>query len=369
MDANHFDFDHLTKALSTPDIRRRVVTLLASLPLVTGLSSLLGEEESSASGRRKQRRKQDHHRHDQLSAEKKRKNKRKKRKNKKKCKPQSSDQTCDGRCGTVTNNCKKAVDCGSCGCTQHSDCGADALCLDDGSCQACTVTCPGGACTEAALQEALTAGGTIYVCPGRYTGTFNALTNATIIGAGDGTDEASDTILDAQDTGRVFVNAGENSTLARLRITGGFGEIFGAGLYHLGGTLTMTDCTIAGNQNSLQGAGIYNQGSSQSSSLNMTRCVVTGNNSGKSGGGIFSTSTLNMTSCQITGNEAGEAGGGIYAGSGAVKLDACTVTGNHAGSSGGGVIGALGTVTLVNGATITNNTPNNCAGSVPGCMN
>lgn len=38
----------------------------------------------------------------------------KRKKKKKKCKPESNSATCSGRCGSVKNNCKKSVECGSC---------------------------------------------------------------------------------------------------------------------------------------------------------------------------------------------------------------------------------------------------------------
>lgn len=458
-------FDLLTKALAAPDARRRVLGVLASLPLV-GFAALLSDEEADASGRRKRHRRNNQRppRRDPLSAAKKRKKKKRKKHKKgtKPCTPQSPAQTCDGQCGPVTNNCNQSVDCGACdcdatncpngccqggachvddddacgtsggicqscagtgatcggggtpgvcgctpsdpcgagvcgsvtnncgeqvncggcsnptpicanhtcaACSQHSDCGANALCLADGSCQACTVTCPGGTCAGTQLQEAIKNGGTIYVCPGRYTGRYNTFANVTLIGAGDGTNAANNTILDAQNTGRTVTNGASTTVLTRLRITGARETAsFGGGIYHVNGTLTMTDCTVTGNANlgTGDGAGIYNQGGS----VTMTRCRVTDNDGSGDGGGLFNIATLTMTNCQISDNDAGEHGGGIYVAAGTVTLDACTVSNNDANINGGGVIRASNnaTVTLRNGTTITNNTPDNCFNSVPGCM-
>ena len=56
--------------------------------------------------------------------------KRKKKKKKKKCTPQSRTTTCAGRCGSVVNNCRKAVNCDSCPVCQRCD-SATATCQPD----------------------------------------------------------------------------------------------------------------------------------------------------------------------------------------------------------------------------------------------
>ena len=255
-------------------------------------------------------------------------------------------------------------------CNSHAECGANTLCLSDGSCHACTVTCPAGTCAGTQLQAALTAGGTIYVCPGRYTGNFNTFANYALIGAGDGSNEASNTILDALNSGRALTNGAKSGSLARVRLTGAeVTSSFGGGIYHVpsnpSGTLTMTECTVADNVNlnTGMGAGVYNQGT-----LNMTRCTVTENEGSNAGGGLHTISTLSMTNCQITNNRAGTDGGGIRISGGTAILDGCTVSGNTAGTTAGGVSKAsAATLTLLNGTTISGNNPNNCGGSVSGC--
>ena len=54
--------------------------------------------------------------------------------------------------------------------TELRRCPANQICLRSGLCQACDVTCPSGdpAICGDDLQSALDAGGTVYVCPGRY---------------------------------------------------------------------------------------------------------------------------------------------------------------------------------------------------------
>jgi hypothetical protein len=103
MDASRFDA--LARALVTAGSRRRLLGLLATLPLVCGLAAFLGEDEAAARGHRHRRRVK-HHKH----------GKGRRRKHHKKCQPNSLAKTCAGKCGKVKNNCQKTVDCGSCAC-------------------------------------------------------------------------------------------------------------------------------------------------------------------------------------------------------------------------------------------------------------
>lgn len=114
MDARHFD--RLTRALSKAGARRGLLGLLATLPVLGGLMALLDFDEVDAKGRRK-RRKQ---RHKKRTGNRK-KNRKGQRKGKKKppaCAPESVAQTCAGKCGSVPNNCRQTVDCGSCACEE-----------------------------------------------------------------------------------------------------------------------------------------------------------------------------------------------------------------------------------------------------------
>jgi hypothetical protein len=88
-------------------------------------------------------------------------------KGKKKCKPKPLAKICRGKCGRVTNNCKKRVDCGPCTCKpacpsclrcnsavgvcerdpnqQGDPCGETGqICLGDGSCACDAGSCGGG---------------------------------------------------------------------------------------------------------------------------------------------------------------------------------------------------------------------------------
>lgn len=94
MDDRHFDA--LTKALATPGPRRRLLGTAAALPLLGGVLASRTADEAEGKGHKK----------------------RKGRKGrKKKCQAEPASQTCAGTCGSVTNNCQQAVNCGSCACS------------------------------------------------------------------------------------------------------------------------------------------------------------------------------------------------------------------------------------------------------------
>ena len=147
MDLTHLD--RLSRALAAPGPRRRVLGLLAGFG---GLLGLLAPEETDAARRRKRRKT----RHKRRSGSGK---KNRKGTHKKPCTAESIAQTCAGRCGSITNTCKKLVDCGTCtcatGCPVCQTCNTttnacdpvanDAPC-DDGD--ACTQTdrCQNGTC-------------------------------------------------------------------------------------------------------------------------------------------------------------------------------------------------------------------------------
>jgi hypothetical protein len=256
---------------------------------------------------------------------------------------------------------------------------ATAICLD-GVCQTCDVTCADGACAGATLQEALNAGGTVVVCPGRYTGNYTFPVDVTVIGAGEGDDPRVDTILDAQQSGRVVdIPASRTVALRQLRITEGrTSESFGgAGIQNLGTLLTMTDCTVSHNENNAstgddaRGGGIASAGSR----LEMTRCTVRNNavtNAGSGtghGAGIFNVGVLVMTDSVIRNNTAKSRAGGLWNDQTTTTLTGCQVTENiltnPESTGGGGIWVNKGSVTL-NNSYVWNNTNNQCVGNVSG---
>ncbi|MFN8661548.1 MAG: hypothetical protein U0075_06630 [Thermomicrobiales bacterium] len=437
MDSSRFDL--LARALGDAGTDRRTLTgllggaFLSALPIAT--------EARKERRRRKHRDDARQHDHDaDVDSEK------KKKKKKKKCKPDSTAVTCAGKCGSVTNNCKQAVNCGSCACspaceacftcqasantpgtcvvdpqkvgqtcggsgqvcqangdclcsdsacsnptpvcgqevcevctnaaqcqaagkgdiccngscfsgdccdnsectdptkpicTEHvcspctstSQCGNKEIC-DNGGCQSCDVCAQGCTYTtpQAAIDDA-TVTTTIRICPGTYGRIYKHTIDpdVTLIGAGDGTDAASNTILtDPGDDGHVARFEGGTSTLRRTRVTGGNG----GGVLNNFATLTMIDCTVSNNTarpGGFVGGGIENNGA-----LSLTNVNVENNTAVTQGGGIynFSGNTITFTGSnlvannKLTDNVGTPPGSGIFNDGTIIGLDTVTIRDN-----------------------------------------
>ena len=256
-------------------------------------------------------------------------------------------------------------------------CAAGTICVND-TCQACTLTCDDtpGACGDA-LKAGLAEGGTMYLCPGTYEGTFTPTADAEIYGAGGDTDDPlSSTILVAPTNSRVMsITTGISLLLSGVRVTGGRTSGAGGGIYldHADAEFSLRNSVISGNEASyifVSGGGIANY----HATVTISHSEISGNSTLGNGGGISNQSgNLTITNSTIARNSAGENGGGIYQdASGVTTLDATvTVTGNEAnviggGTSGGGVYRAGGTVNI-NGAAVTGNEPDQYAGGISGC--
>ena len=277
-------------------------------------------------------------------------------------------------------------------CSGNAECASGSIC-SQGVCRICTVTCNGDAlaCGET-LNQRLSQGGTVYVCPGRYAGGFTTVT-ATVIGAGSGEDPTTSTILDGRDLSRVLrISDGATVSLSRLRVTrGNSGNEAGGGLYAKDGDLSIDGCAIENNHTSgsnfAGGGGVYAEGCR----VTITNSSVTNNTSGFgggiklqecpqssiasslitlnrvfgcgaficSGGGIASNGTpLTISGTEISGNSSSGDGGGISTVS-ALTLDGTTRIVNNVASTawrGGGIAHGSGTV-VTGGATIKDNTP------------
>ena len=175
----------------------------------------------------------------------------------------------------------------------------------------CGDVCSGEGCQFQSIEEAVASapsGSTIRICPGTYDA-FGISRDVTIIGAGDGDDDSSNTIVESSDNGNVVsVSGGARATLQSLRITGGSSPDNGGGVNNTA-TLTLIDCTVTDNSASAGGGGIYNAGT-----LTLTSCDVTDNSGSDGGGGIFNDEhgAVALTDCRITGNSTNNAGGGVY---------------------------------------------------------
>jgi hypothetical protein len=117
-------FDRLTKVLSTGGTRRRLLAVLAALPLTAPLGDVL----TGASVARAKKGKS--------------------------CKLESRRKTCRGKCGIVRGNCRGPIDCGKCcepepkttTCTLRcgpvkNNCGKTVDCGECGTCRADIVDC------------------------------------------------------------------------------------------------------------------------------------------------------------------------------------------------------------------------------------
>jgi parallel beta-helix repeat protein len=255
-------------------------------------------------------------------------------------------------------------------------CDGDQLCID-GVCQPCAVTCDGEpAACAAALQAAFDAApsGPLYVCPGRYSGHYVIAAGIEVIGAGDGDDPASATILDGLGTSRVLsIGPGQGEVrLERLRLTNGNEGTSGGGISSNNNrTLILRRCTVSGNHAAARGGGINNQ----AGTLTLDDCRIEENSAANGGGGIFFSSSASCTltgTTQVRGNEAGSQGGGLFVAAGTVTIDAgCRVTANEAPAGQGGGIyknNASSAATLANDQIVTDNIGGNCAGaSITNC--
>jgi hypothetical protein len=327
-------------------------------------------------------------------------------------------------CTTILPNGKPATSCDcALGCPPGSVC-------ELGGCQPCTVSCPSGdgvACGKELQRHIDADEQVIYICPGRYIGNFTIFAprpSLTLIGAGDGDNPANSTILDGAQKGRVFLVPGEVSvSLVGMRVTNGSANPGGCLLNQ--GTLELADCTVDQCRASVSGGGVRNDGR-----LSVAGCTFSNNIAGgdprnfdggggicnkgqlttltdssffQNKGGAFGGGLLNdgdgqtpITNCTFANNDA-ERGGGIFNSAGIVlkhtaitgpgtgiplsRIGAglhnvgtavfdrdCRVTGNIAFETGGGIFNVNFPIDL-NGATVTGNTPNNCAGParVNGC--
>lgn len=204
-------------------------------------------------------------------------------------------------------------------------------------------------------------------------GNITTSRDLTLLGAGEGADDATNTIL--QGTGGTSVvriespTTLQNVTLRDLRITGGdASHHYGGGVYYLGDVLTMTDCTVTGNAAKFGGGGII---IAFGLAVVLTRCTITNNQATDGiGGGIATAGQTTLTDCVVAGNTAANLGGGIYVYGGSLTLNTTRVGGptpteaNHAngpgGTPGGGIYLFGAVVNPTNASVVCGNVPDQC---------
>ncbi len=170
-------------------------------------------------------------------------------------------------------------------------------------------------------------------------------------------DTAANTIVDANNTGRVFdaywtVTATFNDlTIKNGGSTGS--RPSGAGIQGYNSTITIDDCVIEDNIG-YQGGGIA---ATSGGSLTITDTIIRDNNTSRFGAGLYLNGvTVSISNSEISGNStaSGYDGGGLYMSGGSLTLDSVAVDDNYAGQDGGGV--AVSSVSLaITGGSITNN--------------
>ncbi|MBT8114286.1 MAG: CSLREA domain-containing protein, partial [Arenicella sp.] len=161
---------------------------------------------------------------------------------------------------------------------------------------------------------------------------------------------ASNLVIDANNTGRVFDIYEATVELVSLTLTGGNVADSGGGINAVTSKLILTDSSVSGNNASAgSGGGIL---VTTSSTLELENSTVSNNNSSNYGGGIYASgSMVSLANSTLSGNTANNDGGGIDAARSTVlNMTNSTVTGNEATNGSGGGIDAyeFADVTLVN---------------------
>jgi hypothetical protein len=124
-------------------------------------------------------------------------------------------------------------------------------------------------------------------------------------------------------------------------------DIFGAGIYITGGTLTILRSIISGNRAFIGYAGGIR---ASGCAVNITDSTISGNSAYFDGGGLLASncSEVNLTGTTFSGNVAEESrGGGAYIQNGPAVIDRCIFIGNGAGTCGAG-----GGIAIGNGTTL-----------------
>ena len=102
---------------------------------------------------------------------------------------------------------------------------------------------------------------------------------------------------------------------------------YGGGIY--GGTLTITDGSIADNTSDGQGGGLY------AVSGQVNGCLISGNTSALEGGGVWSNGSLTLSWTTVEDNHSSTTGGAWYKSYGTALVQNCTVRNNSATTVGG----------------------------------
>lgn len=262
---------------------------------------------------------------------------------------------CDGKqCGL--DGCGNTGTCGSCAAGQT--CNGVGQCVS--SCTVCSSGCPFTA-VQAAI-DAAKSGDTITICTGTYSERISIPQNLTLAGAGASVE------LDGGGLGSVvFVQPGVAVTIANLTIANGMaltpGEPgFGGGITNLGHVILRN--VIVQNNTALFGGGISND---NLATLRLDNTTVTRNvarlvgEMGGQGGGINTQGVLIVDNGSVISQNQAVDGGGISNVIGGPQTNSVVVkggsriTGNTASRDGGGIY-TFEAQTTIDDSTVLNNT-------------
>jgi predicted outer membrane repeat protein len=220
------------------------------------------------------------------------------------------------------------------------------------------------------------AGDTIYVATGTYTGTGDEVVlldkDAMISGGWDETfvAQVASSTIDGEEARRgVVVNSGVSAVVERFTAQHGYtGDANGGGIYN-SGTLTLTNCTINDNYayydgyDDHGGGGIYNIGA-----LSLLSSTIKNNTATDSGGGIYGTngSSTIIKDSRIFANEAfNNEGGGIHFDYDShLSISRSWVVGNAALGNDVGGIGVSGGSAYIENSVIAGNTAQGTGGGL-----
>ncbi len=256
-----------------------------------------------------------------------------------------SDESCDDGNECTENNCTADSVCEF---TPLSD---DEPCTD-GVCKGgeCAELVP---CTEAALVQAIDAGGGPYAI--NCVGSDPVMTTQEIVIGNDVKIYGlGDFIVDAGSAHRVFsVALGVTVELHQITIAGGLVEEDekGGGIFS-DGTLILTDSTVR-DSSAYLGAGIYTTGAL---TLNRSRVSENGGVDNADGSGIYSTGELTLIDTAVSSN--GGSSPHAISNYGTMIMITSAVTENSSQSAG---VFNVGTATLINSTVSGNNASNNSA--------
>jgi hypothetical protein len=212
-------------------------------------------------------------------------------------------------------------------------------------------------------------GGRIVVCPGEYRGHWSLAADVELIGAGNGDDPETSTILSGGSQPAsvpvLLINSvAITASFTNVRLTGGYNNGLGGGffIFRDGSDVTFRDCVLTQNRGFGGGAGYVAKGKGT-----FERCEITYNYAELAGGGLIASTIMNVTDTLIANNSGGR-GGGLYVDGFKTTLSpTVTITRNVArdgNSYGGGIEMTSEGVIDLNGARVIDNDPNNCLGIV-----